>query len=257
MGREPRILFWDIETTHNLTAVFRLFNNDYISHDNLLQERYIVCAAWKWLGESTVHSFSTLDCPKHQKAHPHDDQYVLQKLHQILSAADVIVAHNGDQYDLKFAETRMLYHGLSPLPPIPTIDTLKVAKSRFMFNSNKLDYLGQFLGLGKKIHTDNSLWLRVLQGEPAAIREMVTYNKQDIVLLEKVFTKLRPYIANHVSRELFGQQTGCPRCGSLKFQSRGLRYAVTRTYQRYQCSDCGGWWRNRLADKPSTSTRVL
>jgi len=253
---KPRIILWDIETTHNLAAIFRLFE-DYTSHENIIQERYVVCAAWKVLGEKSVHAVSTLDNPKLYAKDPHNDKHVIETLHKVLSEADAIVAHNGDQYDIKFAEGRMLAHGLSPLPPIPSIDTLKVAKSRLLLNSNKLDYLARYLGFGKKISTKNELWLRVLQGDKSAIREMVKYNKHDVVLLEKVFMKLRPYAANYINRQLFGHSDGCPRCGSRHVQSRGTHKAISRTYLRFQCQDCGGWFKSTKAVDKGTLTRVL
>jgi transposase-like protein len=86
---------------------------------------------------------------------------------------------------------------------------------------------------------------------------MVKYNKQDVVLLAKVFNKLRPYVANHFNRELYGG-TGCPRCGSNKIQSRGVQRAITRTYQRFQCQSCSGWFRALKTDKGSaTPHRVI
>lgn len=255
MASSPRIILWDIETTQNIVAVFGLKNNDWINADNILQERYIVCASWKVLGEDKVHAVSTLDDPARFKKNPHDDSHVVATLHKVLSEADVIVAHNGDSYDLKFTEGRMLINGLPPLPPITKIDTLKVARDRFLFNANNLNYLGKVLGCGEKVYTTPGLWLRVLNGEVAAIKEMVKYNKQDVLLLEKVFLKLQPYVANHVNRQLYGEE-GCPRCGSKKFQSRGFHRAVTQIYRRFQCSKCGGWWRARKSDS-GVQSRVL
>ena len=253
----PRIVLWDIETTHNLAAVFRLLNMDMIPAENIIQERYIVCAAWKVLGEAKVHSVSVLDDPKRFKKQPADDTFVCQTLHDVLSAADVIVAHNGDAYDIKFTETRMLRNQLDPLPPIPKIDTLKIAKDRFLFNANSLDYLGTFLGVGRKKPTTNGLWLRVLQSDKAAIEEMEAYNRQDVLLLERVFNKLRPYAASHINQSLYTGKSGCPRCGSTRIQARGTHKSLTQVYQRFQCQDCGGWYRQRKANKSSTSTRVL
>jgi hypothetical protein len=252
---EPRIILYDIETTHNIVAAFQLKNQDWIHPDNILQERFVVCASWKELGKPGVHSVSTLDDPKRFKKTPTDDYHVIKTLHKVLSEADVVVAHNGDQFDLKFAEGRMLVQGFDPLPPITKIDTLKTARERFLLNANNLNYLGQLLKVGKKTPTTPGLWLKVLGGDPAAIREMVRYNKQDVLLLERVFLKLRPYIANHVNRHLYGG-TGCPRCGSTKVQSRGVHRALTQVYQRYQCQGCGGWFRERKATKGANS-RVL
>jgi hypothetical protein len=152
----------------------------------------------------------------------------------------------------------MLTQGLPPLPPVLSIDTLRVARSQFLLNANNLNYLGNLLGVGRKKPTANGLWLRVLAGDQKAIREMVDYNKGDVELLERVFLKLQPYIPDHVNRQLFAQGTGCPRCGSTNVQSRGTHKATTQTYQRYQCNACHGWFRERKATKgTSTQHRVL
>ena len=41
----------------------------------------------------------------------------------------------------------------------------------------------------------------------------------------------------------------CVNCGSLNLQKRGSARTKTMEYQRYQCSDCGAWSRQRLAEK--------
>lgn len=259
-NKEPRIILWDIETAHNLAAVFRLWGEDYIPPGNIVQERYIICASWKVLGEEKTHSVSLLDNPKLFKKDPHNDLHVLQVLHKVLAEADCLIAHNGDKYDLKFTEARMLIQGLSPLPPIKTMDTLKIAKKRFLFNSNKLDYLGTILGVGAKIKTSSGLWLEVLKGNKAAIKEMVEYNIEDVNLLERVFFKLRPYTSNHINRNLFageGEERACPRCGSTHCQSRGVSRTATRTYQRFQCQDCKGWFSSPKSIDSVKDTKVI
>lgn len=255
-SKSPRTLIYDIETTHNVVASFDL-RDEYTPHTNIIQERYVVCAAWRWLGEPKVHTVSVLDNPKLYAKDPHNDLHVIQALHSVLSQADVIIAHNGDSFDQKYVETRILYHGLPALPPLTSIDTYKIAKQRFRFNSNRLDYLGKFLGLGGKKSTPPGLWLDVLKGDKKAIHTMVDYNKRDVTLLESVFLKLRPYVANHINRELFSR-TGCPRCGSTKLQSRGFHRAISRVYRRFQCQSCFGWHRAVANEKSiSPKTRVL
>lgn len=254
---KPKVLIYDIETTHNIVASFDL-RDEYTPHTNIIAERYIVCAAWRWLGESKVHTVSVLDNPVLYRKDPHNDKHVVQTLHQLLSEANVLVAHNGDKFDLKYIETRALFHGLSPLPPLATIDTYKIAKSRFKFNSNRLDYLGRFLGFGGKKSTPAGLWLDVLKGDKHAVKTMVDYNKRDVTLLESVFHKLRPFVPNHINRQLFGLNKGCPRCGSTHVQSRGTHKAISRVYQRWQCMACYGWFKS---DKPMkgfhVTTRML
>lgn len=254
----PRIILWDIETSHNLVAAFNLWERHGMSlpHDNIIRERYIISAAWKLLGEKHVHAVSVLDDRRRYDKSPHDDNHVVRRLHQVLSTADVIVAHHGDAYDSKFFAARALFHNLPKLPPIKSVDTRKIAKKHFLFNSNRLDYLGQHLGLGKKLETEKGLWLRVLRGEASAVRQMVTYNKGDVELLEKVFLKLRPYVEDAINRHLYGLHSGCPRCGSIRVQSRGTRKAITRTYRQFQCQDCGGWFRDSHIES-KTTTRLL
>lgn len=250
-----KILLFDIETCHNIVAAFQL-KVDYIQPQNILQERHLISICYKWLGEKTVHSISLLDDMERFNNNPHDDYYICSEFHKVLSEADVIVGHNSDKFDIKVVEGRMLINKLPPLPPVLKIDTLKIAKSRFSFNSNKLDYLGHVLGCGRKIHTDNSLWLKVLAGNVKAIHSMVKYNKQDVRLLEQVFFKLRPYISKLPSSQ-HGLLCQKPGCGSAKIQMRGVSRNATRTYQRYQCQTCGGWGRLLKAEKEDIITRNI
>src|SRR5258708_831333 len=136
---EPRILIYDLEASFNVVATFRLYDQyGSIPHENILEERHVISAAWKDLGEKTVHSTSLIDYPARFKKNVHDDYRVVKAMHDAMQGADIIVAHNGDSYDSKYLETRVLKHGLPPLPPFRSIDTLKIAKLRFMFNSNRL-----------------------------------------------------------------------------------------------------------------------
>ena len=257
--REPRIILWDIETGFDVLAAWGLYNDHGIPHENILKERYVVCACWKELGKPTVYSVSLLDDPKRFKKDPTDDYHVCRVLHQMMQNADVLVAHNGDSFDKPYVETRLIYHGFPPLPPIPTIDTKLVAKKRFRFNNNRLDYLAQYFKVGKKQETEKGLWLKVLQGDPKAVRTMLVYNKHDVRLLERVYKRLAPYAQNVLNRGFFGDHSGCPRpeCGSRRIQARGIHRSLTQQYQRYVCLACGGWFRERLANKQHPHTRVI
>jgi hypothetical protein len=257
---KPRILLYDIETTHNVVAKFSL-REEYVAHTNILQERYVVCGSWKELGEKRTHAVSVLDNPKLYKQDPHDDRHVVETLHEVLSGADVVIAHNGDKFDWKWVQGRVLKHGLSPLPPVRSVDTLKVARKMFSLNSNRLDYLGKYLGVGQKKSTPPGLWIDVLKGDKSAIRKMVDYNKVDVELLEDVFLKLRPFIPDYNVHALFGAGVVCPRCGSTEVQQRGYHASLTQVYKRMQCMACsggnktrkGGWFRLRTSEKEMTA----
>lgn len=250
---EPRIVLYDLETSHNVIAKFDL-REEYTNPANIIQERFIICAAWKGLGEKRTQAVSGLDNPKRFKANLADDRHVVETLHGVLSEADAIVAHNGDKFDLRWLQGRMLFHGLPPLPPFKSIDTLKIARKAFYLNSNRLDYLGKYLGFGGKASTPGGLWMDVLRGDKKAIRTMVDYNKRDVELLEQVFLKIRPYASTALNHQLFAQHEGCPHCGSQKFERRGYRYADTQVYARFQCQVCRKWFRSRKAEKGRAAT---
>lgn len=255
---QPRMLYYDIETSLMPVAIFALAHNDWIDPSAILGDRYIICASWLWEGETKVHSVSVLDDPKRYAKNPHDDAHVIKTLHKVLSQADVLIGHNSTSFDKKYIDTRILIHGFDPLPPITEIDTYRVAKAKLLFASNKLDFIGKTLGVGEKIHTTPGLWMRVMNGEKKAVKEMESYNRGDVTLLRDVFKKLQPYVQNHINRELFGGE-GCPRCGSMKIQSRGLHRAISRIYRRWQCQNpkCMGWFKSTKAEPGTTQYRVL
>lgn len=256
MVNSPRILYYDIETSLQLAAIFQLAHNDWIQPENLITERHLISVCWRWHGEKKMNAVSLLDDPKRFDKDPHDDKHVAEVFHKVLQEADVVVGHNSDSFDMRYLKTRMLVHGLSPLAPIVSLDTYKTAKKHFMLNSNKLDYIAKLLKVGAKMETPKGLWLEVLRGDRKAIKTMVEYNKHDVVVLEKVFEKLRPYMDNHTNRELFGG-VGCPRCGSGKIQSRGVHRAISRIYRRWQCQACSGWFKSTKCEPTSTKFRII
>ena len=168
---------------------------------------------------------------------------MLEKFVKIANSADELVGHNGDKFDLAWIRTRCLYHGIGMFPNYTTIDTLKIARSKFKFNSNKLNYIAKFLGIGQKIHTDFDLWKRiVLNKDKVAMDKMVRYCKMDVILLEKVYKQLSTHISPKTHYGvIFGQDRGnCPECGSndlirhlQRINASGLKKIV------YQCKTCG------------------
>lgn len=230
-----KIVLWDVETAPLVVTSWGLFK-PYLSHDNILEDSSLICAAWKTYGEKEI---STAEV---KISAPRNDLAVVKALRKGIANADVLVAHNGDRFDLKVFNGRLAYHGLDPLPPIKTIDTLKVARRYFRFTSNRLDYLGAFLKLGRKLPTSYDLWLDILMTKNAdALATMVKYNKQDVALLEKIYNRLRPFMVNHPNQRLCDGEV-CPICGAEgSLQKRGFRMTRLARSQAYQCQSCGGW----------------
>lgn len=244
----PKIVLWDIETSLMQVSTFSLYPK-YIPHDAIIKDWSILCACWKVLGEDKIHSVSVTDKPKRFKKDVYDDYYVVKKLREMLSDVDILIHHNGDRFDLKKFNARLIYHNLPPLPKIQTIDTLKVARKLAKFTSSRLDYLGKYFGVDGKLETSKGLWEKAMYGDKEAIEEMVVYNKQDVKLLEDVYLKLRPYMDNHPN--IADPATlQCPKCKSHSMIKHKLRVSASGIRrQQYQCTGCGGYFTDRRSEK--------
>lgn len=232
--KSPRIILFDIETSLIVATTFSL-RPDSIPHDGIIQDWSILCGAWKELGSQEVHAV--------QVKKVGDDKQVVKQLRDVLVNADIIVAHNGAKFDIKKLNARLIYHKLPPLPVIPMVDTLKEVRKIAAFTSNRLDYLGKHLLGEGKLHTDSGLWMKVLQGDKQAIVDMVEYNKVDVLLLEKVYLYLRPYMKNHPHVGVIlgdKKDESCSNCGGTQFKKRGKRLTATGVLkQEHQCKTCG------------------
>jgi DNA polymerase elongation subunit (family B) len=240
---KTKILLFDIETSPNLAYVWGKYEQDVIAYD---REWCMLSFAYKWLGEKTVHAYALSDFKGYNK-HLFDDKALVTKLHALMNEADVIIGHNSDSFDIKKTNARLIANGLPPPAPYKTIDTKKVAKRYFNFNSNKLSDLGIYLGLGDKLDTGGfKLWLGCMKGDAASWKKMVLYNKQDVLLLEDVYLTMLPWITNHPNRALIeGIDLACPNCSAEALIRRGFGYNRTSKYQRLQCTSCGAWSSDR------------
>jgi len=234
MTTKRKRLYFDIETSPNIGFFWQSGFKLNIGPQNIIKERAIICICYKWEDEKETHSFNwdAKQC----------DKKMLQDFIKVLNTADETIGHNGDKFDLAWVRTRCLFHGIDMFPNYTTIDTLKVARSKFKFNSNKLNYIAQFLGIGQKIKTDYDLWKDiVLKKDKKAMDNMVKYCKMDVILLEKVHKAL----SNHIPAKthfgvIFGEGRGsCPECGSddlIKNNKVVTASGLTRI--QYKCKTC-------------------
>lgn len=245
---DARILVYDIETTPNLGYTWGKWDQNVIQFH---QEWHLLSFAYKWLGEKRVNVVA-LDDFAGYKRNLTNDIHVARELHALIDEANVTIAHNGDKFDMRKAQARFVVHGFDPPSPVRQIDTLKIARRHFMFNSNSLDDLGRVLGVGRKGKTGGfDTWLGCMAGDPAAWARMKKYNRQDVQLLEDVYLRLRPWIENHPHvGVLAGKPDSCPKCGVVgRLESKGLRRNRVTAVRRYQCRSCGGYCQARLAER--------
>ena len=237
---KPNVLLFDIETKPILSYTWGLYEQDVIS---VKEHSCIICFAHKWLG-GKIEVKGLVDCKDKQS-----DRELIKDVWELFNKADIIVAQNGDEFDIKKVNARFSYYNFPPPSPYKTIDTLKQARKNFGFESNKLDDLGEYLGLGRKIkHEGIEMWLGCMRGEKKWWDKMKRYNKQDIRLLEKVYLRIRPFIKNPPNLSVFLGLV-CPKCGSKDLQVRGFSRTQTGAYRRFYCNKCYGWAQSPYREK--------
>ena len=231
---KPKRLFYDIETSYNIVKAWRIGYNINLNMDDIIQERAIITIAYKWEGEEDVTVLSwDKGC----------DKKLIQEFVKVMAESDELVGHNLDRFDTKFVMGRALKHGISVLPKYQSTDTLKLAKKHFMLNSNKLDYIAQYLGIGSKTkHRGMEMWDDIiLRNDPKALEEMIEYNVQDVFLTEQVYHKLMEYSlpkVNHASKQT-GDKHTCPQCGSDHAELHKTYISGTGTKTRLMnCLNC-------------------
>lgn len=228
-----RRLFFDIETSYMTARVWRT-GRQYIGPDQLKDSTKIICISYKWQGEDKVHSLKW--------TRKQDDSKLIERFIKVLGQADEIVAHNGDRFDIKQLRTRAIQENLLMFPTYRTFDTLKKLRKYLALPSNKLDYVGKFFGVGRKMDHDGfPLWIDVVEGNSQKrLDEMVKYCERDVILLEDVFYVLAPYVDHNTNFSVLsgGPKWGCPHCASLKVKMHRTDTTAMGYIRRFMKCEC-------------------
>lgn len=238
------MLHLDIETAPHRVFAWGLFDQR-IGINQIVSPGYTLCWAAKWHQRKGV-MFDSI--PRS------GEEAMVKRIYDLISEADAVCHYNGTKFDMPTLNREFVRLGMAPPEPYKQIDLLQTARRQFKFASNKLDYVAQALGLGAKVeHKGMDLWRDCMDGCPRAWRVMEKYNKQDVVLLEKLYERLLPWIHNHPNVALFQQKDrpSCTNCGSMHLQSRGYTRSKTQQYRKFQCQDCGTWVRARRNETPN------
>lgn len=241
----PKIITLDIETSPIQAYTWGLWKQN-IGLNQIIRDWSILSYAAKTMGERHVRYMDTGDMPD-----PYDDSLVLVGLWAELDEADIVIVQNGIKFDLRKINARFLARGMRPPSPYKVVDTMLEARKVAALTSNKLEWLAAVLTTERKDKHHEfpgfELWTECLKGNPRAWAVMRKYNPKDVIATEKVYLKLRPYIAGHPNIAAYDddEHMRCPKCGSKHLNRRGFALTQTGQYPRYQCRSCGGWARGR------------
>jgi predicted RNA-binding Zn-ribbon protein involved in translation (DUF1610 family) len=244
-NKGPKLLFIDIETSPILMTSWNQ-RPPYAGAVYILRDTYILMVSYKWGHERRVRTAALPDFPRYKRDR-HDDKDLCRLLRRLLDEADIVAAHNGDAFDIKKINSRLITNGLKPPSPFKTIDTLKAARRAFKFDSNKLDNIGRYLNEGRKIpNTGAALWRGCVEdGDLKSWGVMRRYCKQDTELLARVYERIKPWMPTHPNMNLYDKARlahACPTCRSTRIQRRGVLVKLNTRRARFQCQDCGHWF---------------
>ena len=193
-----KILLLDIETTPMQVYAWGLWDQN-ISIDQIIKPTEMLCFGARWLGTKKV---------VFKSVHHDGKKAMLEELHKLMDEADVLVGWNSAAFDHKHINREFLENGMLPPSPVKDLDLMSVTKANFQFPSNKLDYVAQALGIGAKVkHSGFSLWIRCMDGDNNAWKEMKKYQLQDVNLLSDLYYVLLPWFVGKGSVSSKDKQT--------------------------------------------------
>jgi uncharacterized protein YprB with RNaseH-like and TPR domain len=237
---KPNILFWDLESS-NLNANFG----------------YILCFGYKRLGEAKPKIVSITDFPLF-KEDCTNDREVVKAAAKILSEGDVWVTWYGKGFDVPLLNSRLIFHKMKPLPPVPHVDGWWIARFKMRLNSNRLATVSSFLEVSEKTPLTGPKWIRAAAGHRPSIKYVTEHCAQDTVVLEEVYHRIKPLVSGHPNMALIVRDPdACPVCAVHgKMQKRGFSVTPTTINQRYQCQACGAWSKGPLDKSERFSVKV-
>lgn len=243
---KPTLIVYDIETAPNIALTWGIYDQNV---SKVVQPMYVLGFSYKELGKP-VKACYIWDF-KLYKTDPTNDIEVIKKWIEVASGADILIGHNSKQFDDRVMIGRAMVHNLDPPIPFQQVDTLRSTKQVAKFDSNKLDDLGEKFGIGRKLkHSGIELWWACMQGDKKAQKKMVDYNKQDVILTEKLYKHQLKYIKNHPSLSVFLRDSeACTKCGGHNITvDKKYRATNTNLYAYCHCNDCGSRMKFRVPE---------
>lgn len=254
-----RVLILDVERLAGKTEQYWFDRGDlqrqgrYISYESVtrMPRTTIVCA--KFYDEAEVTCLAEWDKGGRRR--------FLRRVHSLISSCDVLAGHNILQADVPWlAGDLHLEANLPPLPPIRTIDTLRVLRQKFKSGApfKSLDAICQILGLpGKSDRYDREAMERAVVERSIPDRERLTaYCAADVIASQGLLDWLLPHLPNPPTLRVDGKDplTTCHRCGHDTEPTARRWIASVLSYSMRICTSCRSY--SRISIEPERMSIV-
>lgn len=200
-------LYIDLELSKSLFANYGAkVPSKFIHSGNLIKERHIICWSASYIGNDKVWgervtSKEAMRFWDLRDSKNNSDERIVKKLHRLMSSAEIIAGHNVKAFDIKHCFARFEYYGLDPIVNKQSIDTLSIARSKFKFEYNGLDYIAQRLGFRPKDDITDDDWNKILRGDKKSLDKCLKYNRGDVIEGKRVYERLVRWVGK---RDTFG-----------------------------------------------------
>ena len=236
----PKILIFDIETAPIKAYTWGLWNQN-IGLNQIKHDWHFLAWAAKWYGDP---SSKVMYADNSKAKNVRDDRKLVKALWVLLDRADIVITQNGEKFDIRKFNARAVVHGLPPVSPFRSTDTLKESRRAFSFTSHKLAYMTEKVNKKYKKLPHNEypgfeLWVEVLKGNQRAWRVMKTYCIDDVLSTEELYDNIQGWIRTQNMANYFDDAKIRCRCGSTDIIKAGPVYTDVGKFQGYRCKRRG------------------
>jgi len=239
-NNKPKILVFDIETAPLTVYSWGLYDQN-LGLNQIKADWSILAWAAKWYGTPAA---EVIYRDNSKKKNIQDDKALVVELRKLLDQADIVIAQNGDKFDIKKFNARAVIHGLKPIHGLKSTDTLKESRKVFGFTSHSLEYMSEALNTKyKKLKHEKypgfELWKAVMNGDQKAWTEMKVYCIHDVLATEELYKKIQCWIKTQNLACYFDDVRVRCLCGSTDVSKKGFVYTDAGKFQGYKCRNCG------------------
>jgi len=123
------------------------------------------------------------------------DKRITESLINELKKYAIIITYYGTNFDMPYIRSKSLYHNIEFIPYglLYHFDLYYSVKSKLCLSRNSLDNACSYLGIPGKTHLDRNVWRLAKYGDPKALRTVLLHNKYDVIILEKLHSKLEDF----------------------------------------------------------------
>lgn len=146
----------------------------------------MLCFSWKPYGKME-HSMAV--------PQPGDDKALAKNIKEVLESADCWLSFNGKMFDIKYINSRLLYHGVKPVEKKHHLDLYLQLKPKLRATRKGLGPLAGWLKLEEgKMGVSQAVWSEA----PAKWKEnrsiIIQRCESDVRVLEKMYNRTKDFI---------------------------------------------------------------